>query len=236
MTRGSAGASPLRAPLPAAVLFDMDGLLVNTEPFWFEAEAVVMARMGVSWAPEDQAVLIGGPMKQAVAYMIERAGGGHDPDEVARSLKHEMEALLALGPIRWMPGARELLVSLLGVGTPRALVSSSARALMRHVLAAVHEDVGPDAFDVTLAGDEVARTKPHPDPYLEAANQLGVDPRDCLVLEDSRTGVTSGLAAGCIVIAVPHATPYSLPIEPADRLHLRRSLEGLEPEHLTTHF
>lgn len=233
---GGPESSQLPAKLPVAVLFDMDGLLVDTEPLWFEAEATVMARMGVSWTPGDQAELIGGPMKRAVAYMIERAGGEHDPDEVSRSLKREMEALLAVGPIPWMPGARELLVSLLGIGTPRALVSSSGRALMRHVLASVHDDVGPHAFDVTLAGDEVARTKPHPDPYLEAAKHLGVDPRHCLVLEDSRTGVTSGLAAGCLVIAVPHASPHSPPIEPADRLHVLRSLEGLDPEHLPAHF
>ena len=244
--------------LPAAVLFDMDGLLVDTEPLWFAAESTVMARMGVTMTTRDHAEFVGGPMSRVVEHMIDRAAGEHDPVEVARSLKVEMEALLAAGPIAWMPGARDLVRALADADVPRALVSSSGRALMRHVLAAINDDVGPAAFEVTLAGDEVERTKPHPDPYLRAAALLGVDPADCVVLEDSHTGISAGLAAGCVVIAVPSVVPPAEPsavpsagsirpavpsvvpsarsIRPADRLHVRTSLEGLAPESLPAHF
>ena len=216
---------------PAAVLFDMDGLLVDTEPLWFMAESTVMARMGVQWEPADQSALIGGPMSRAVTYMIDRAGGGYDAAEVARSLKSEMASLLVAGPIAWMPGARELVVSLRQAGIPRALVSSSGRDLVNHVLAVVLAEVGDDAFDLSVAGDEVERTKPHPAPYLEAASRLGVSARHCVVLEDSRTGVTSGLAAGCHVVAVSHATSGSPPIVAAE---LGPELVEAARERLTT--
>lgn len=216
---------------PAAVLFDMDGLLVDTEPLWFMAESTVMARMGVRWEQADQSALIGGPMSRAVAYMIGRAGGGHDALEVARSLKSEMASLLAKGPIAWMPGARELVVSLRQAGIPRALVSSSGRDLVNHVLAVVLDEVGDDVFDLSVAGDEVEHTKPHPAPYLFAAAKLGVSARHCVVLEDSRTGVTSGLAAGCHVVAVPHATSHGEPIVAAE---LGSDLEEAARERLST--
>ncbi len=233
--------------LPAAVLFDMDGLLVDTEPLWFMAESTVMARMGVQWEPADQSALIGGPMSRAVAYMIDRAGGGHDALEVARSLKSEMASLLAEGPIDWMPGARELVVSLRQAGIPRALVSASGRDLVNHVLAMVFAEVGDDVFDLSVAGDEVEHTKPHPAPYLEAAAKLGVSARHCVVLEDSQTGVTSGLAAGCHVVAVPHGPSDAGPIVVAElgpeleeaarqRLSTVRSLHDLTVETLADLF
>jgi HAD superfamily hydrolase (TIGR01509 family) len=122
------------------------------------------------------------------------------------------------------PGAERLLDALVAAGVPCALVSASHRPLVDAVLASV----GGDHFAVTIAGDEVERTKPFPDPYLLAADLLGADPRRCVVLEDSPTGVAAAEAAGCVVVAVP----FMVPIEPAASRHVVGSLLELTPATL----
>jgi HAD superfamily hydrolase (TIGR01509 family) len=189
------------APLPAAVLFDMDGLLVATEATWFATESAIMAGLGVAWGEEHQAALVGGPLRNSVEYMLRVAG---DPDDLPveafeEALLAGMVTRLRSAPVEWMPGARELLAEVEAAGVPAALVSSS----LRIVVDAVLDSVGHEHFATTVSADDVARTKPYPDPYLAAARTLGVDPRDCVVLEDSATGAASGLAAGCAVVAVP---------------------------------
>jgi HAD superfamily hydrolase (TIGR01509 family) len=214
--------------LPAAALVDMDGLLVETESLWFRAEGVVVTELGGLWGSEHSAAMIGGPLERAVACMIEVAGGDHDADAVAQRLLARMEQLLRTEPIHWQPGARELLTSLRAAGVPCALVSASWRSLVDAVLAAVLHEVGEDVFTTTVAGDDLPRTKPHPDPYLEAARRLGVPPARCVVLEDSPTGAAAGLAAGALVVAVPsHA---DIPVQPG--LHRVGSLRDVTPELL----
>lgn len=191
-------------PLPAAVLFDMDGLLVDTERTWFAVETEVMTALGCPWGPEHQAALVGGPMEHSAQYMLDLSGRADvSVQEVSRSLLDGMVTHLRRDPVEWMPGARRLLETVRGSGTPRALVSSSARVLVDAVLDAL----GREHFDVTVSGDDVVRTKPEPDPYLLAAELLGVAASACVAIEDSRPGATSARAAGCVTIVVPSVTP-----------------------------
>ena len=187
-----------------ALLFDMDGTLVDSEHLWLEAEVATMATLGATWTDEDQAYSLGGPMERVIAYMVEKAGGDHDHGEVTATLLAHMERLLRSEHIPWRPGARELLSAARDEGVPRALVSASWRSLVDAVHEEVLHEVGRDAFLVTVAGDEVDRGKPDPAPYLLAARRLGVRPDRCVVLEDSPTGVAAGEASGAMVVAVPH--------------------------------
>lgn len=209
--------------LPAAVLFDMDGTLVDSESLWLEAETLTMAAMGATWTAEDQAYSLGGPLERVIAYMVRKAGGRHDAAEVSDTLLTHIERLMSSQPLAWRPGAAALLDSVREAGVPRALVSASFRSLLDAVHGAVLHEMGSDVFDVTVAGDEVPDGKPHPAPYLIAAERLGVGPARCVVVEDSPTGVASGLAAGMLVVAVPHLVE----IAAADRLVVVDTLEGL---------
>lgn len=191
-------------PLPAAVLFDMDGLLVDTERTWFAVETEVMAGLGAPWGHQHQAALVGGPLEHSAQYMLDISGRTDvSVQDMARLLLDGMVTSLRRGPVEWMPGAQRLLTAVGAAGMPRALVSSSARVLVDAVLDAV----GREDFDVTVSGDDVVRTKPYPDPYLLAANLLGVDAGACVAIEDSRPGATSARAAGCLTIVVPSVTP-----------------------------
>ncbi|WP_433188911.1 HAD family hydrolase [Actinoallomurus sp. CA-150999] len=206
-----------------AVLFDMDGLLLDSERLWLEAEAEVMAWLGGSWGPEHQEFLVGGSLDRTVAYMLELTGTPAAPEEVGRRLLDAMAGLLR-ADVPLMPGARGLLDEVRAAGLPSALVSSTHRALMEYAL----DGLGRDSFTVTVAGDEVSRTKPHPEPYLAATRLLDVDPRRCVALEDSLNGATSGAAAGCHVVAVPSVVP----IDEAPRRTVVTSLREIDLDRL----
>ena len=186
----------------------MDGLLVDTEPLWFETEGEVMARLGASWGIEDQERLLGGSMDNTVGYILAKATRPASPAEVARWMTDGMIKRAAEGRIVVRPGARELVEAVAAAGLPYALVTGSQRPFTEAVLASTGF-----RFPVTVTGDDVTRTKPDPEPYLLAAKLLDVDPGQCVALEDSPNGVASATAAGCHVIAVPSLVP----IEPAPR-------------------
>jgi HAD superfamily hydrolase (TIGR01509 family) len=185
-----------------AVLFDMDGLLVDTEPLWFETESEVMARLGAQWTVADQERLLGGSMSNTVGYLLSKAVRPAAADEVARWMLDGMLDRAAQGRVIVRPGARELLSAVAAAGIPYALVTSSQREFAEAVIHGAGF-----RFPVTVAAEDVPATKPAPDPYLHAAKRLNADPERCVAIEDSPNGVASATAAGCRVIAVPSLTP-----------------------------
>lgn len=208
---------------PHAVLFDMDGLLIDSESVWLEVESEVMAWLGGEWTPAHQERLVGGSLYVAVDLMLELTGADVPREEVGRRMLDGMaERLGACVPM--MPGAKDLLAEVRAAGVTAALVSSSHRRLIEPVLDAV----GREHFALSVAGDEVTRTKPHPEPYLTAAARLGADPARCVVLEDSPNGVAAAEAAGCVTVAVPGL----LPIPPAPGRTVVASLREMDLERL----
>jgi HAD superfamily hydrolase (TIGR01509 family) len=185
-----------------AVLFDMDGLLIDSERLWLEVETETMRWLGGTWGEEQQKQLVGSSLDRASAYMLELTGADVPAAEVGRRMVDGMvERLTTCVPM--MPGAKELLTQVRDAGVPAGLVSSSHRALVDPALDAM----GRELFALSVAGDEVGRTKPDPEPYLTAAARLGAVPGRCVVLEDSPNGVAAAEAAGCPVIAVPCLLP-----------------------------
>ena len=211
---------------PAAVLWDMDGTLVDTEPHWIAAGHALMARHGASWSHEQALQLVGSALPDSgrllAAHLAAEAGVHLDPAAIVEELIAEVVRQVSASVV-WRPGALDLLRALGERGVPCALVTMSYRSLAGTVAALV-----PGAFAVVVAGDEVARGKPAPDPYLRAAELLGVDPARCVVLEDSAPGVASGEAAGCRVVACPHMVP----IPPAPGRSRVRSLAELDVDAL----
>lgn len=185
-----------------AVLFDMDGLLVNSEPLWFEVEAEIMDRLGSPWGPADQQHLIGGSLHRSTAYMQAKATVPVSQETIGEWLTQGMAALMRRRGVPLMPGAAALLAEITAAGLPHALVTSAERDIMDAAL----EHIGV-RFPVTVCAADVIRGKPNPEPYLRAAARLGVAPERCAALEDSPTGITSAHAAGCAVVAVPSVPP-----------------------------
>ncbi|MER5640546.1 HAD family phosphatase [Kitasatospora sp. NPDC002227] len=199
-----------------AVLLDMDGTLVDTEDFWWQAEASLFAELGHPLDEQDRAHVVGGPMTRVIDYLLARTGLEIDPAELTVLINRRFVDLLA-GGVPLMPGAERLLNTLDAHGIPAALVSASHR----HIIDLVLYSLGAEHFAFSVAGDEVARTKPHPDPYLLAAARFGAEPARCVVIEDAPTGVQAAEAAGCPVIAVPSIAT----IEPAPGRLVLPSLE-----------
>ncbi len=203
-TGPSAGRSAdLRAQgLPAAVLWDMDGTLVDTEPYWMAEEHLLVSEFGGTWTDADAHALIGNALIDSAHY-IQRHGGVTLPAE-------EIIARLTTGVVRriavevpWRPGAREMLTDLHDLGVPCALVTMSYREMAEAIIGTLPGEY----FRFLVTGDEVTHGKPHAEPYLKAAGLLGVAPGECVAIEDSLTGVASAEAAGVPLLAVEHLVP-----------------------------
>jgi HAD superfamily hydrolase (TIGR01509 family) len=211
-----------------AVLFDMDGLLINSEPLWLMAETEVMRRLGGEpWTEADQQVLLGGSLDRTVRYLQLKATVPQPRDVIADWLMTAMEDLIGSEGVPLQPGAGELLAGVRAAGLAHGLVTSSERGFMDAVLASTGL-----RFDVTVCADDVTRTKPDPEPYLLAAKLLGTEPGRCFALEDSPNGVASATGAGCRVFAVPSLVP--IPAGPGrtvlrSLLDLRATPDGLFP-------
>ncbi|MET7622589.1 HAD family phosphatase [Streptomyces sp. NPDC005408] len=208
-----------------AVFLDMDGTLVDTEGFWWDAEVEVFADLGHELDEAWRDVVVGGPMTRSAGYLIEATGADITLAELTVLLNERFENRIGRG-VPLMPGAARLLAELARHNVPTALVSASHRRIIDRILASL----GPQYFALSVAGDEVARTKPHPDPYLLAARGLGAEPARCAVIEDTATGVAAAEAAGCRVVAVPSVAP----IAPADGRVVVRSLEEVDLGFLRT--
>jgi HAD superfamily hydrolase (TIGR01509 family) len=188
--------------LPAAVLWDMDGTLVDTEPYWIEAERELVAEHGGVWTDDHAHALVGNPLLVSAEYIRVHGNVDLPPEEIVERLLDRVVAAVRRR-VPWRPGVRELLDELAGEGVPCALVTMSWMRLAD----AVTEQLPAGTFDAVVTGDQVRHGKPHPEPYLTAAALLGVRPGDCLAIEDSPTGTASAAAAGVPVVAVPAVVP-----------------------------
>ena len=215
-----------------AVLFDMDGTLVETEELWGEAMFELAARLGGRMSADARARTVGTSMRVAMQILHDDLGVVRSEAELladAAWIEARVAEMMAAG-IAWRSGAAELLRAVRSAGLATALVTTTPRSLADIVLATIRADLGFDPFDLSVCGDEVPARKPDPAPYLQAMAALGVEPAECVVVEDSAAGIAAGLAAGAAVIGVPMMQS----VEPADGLVLLDGLEGLGPAELAT--
>jgi HAD superfamily hydrolase (TIGR01509 family) len=209
-----------------AVLFDMDGTLVDSEKLWEVALQVLYSRLGGELTPAVREATVGGSAESLMQIIYTDLGLNPDADEMAAHSDwlHDYTADLFDGGLPWCDGARELLDTLADSAVPMALVTNTRRALTERAL----DSIGRHYFAASVCGDEVVRAKPGPDPYQRAAALLGFDPAQCLAIEDSVTGAASAEDAGCPVLVVPNDVEVP---DSARRRHVT-SLLGLDVARL----
>jgi len=211
--------TPPRDPgLPAAVLFDMDGTLVDSEKVWDVTLAELAAHLGGVLSPEVRAALVGRPLDASVRMLQRSLGVDADAELSGRLLLDATREHFARG-LPWRAGAAELLGAVRRSGVPVALVTSTSRELVDVALRSMAVP-----FDAVVCGDEVVHPKPDPEPYATAAGLLGVDPARCVAVEDSPTGAASAEAAGCAVLVVPS----EVPVPAGPRRTVLPTLEGVD--------
>lgn len=211
------------ADLPAAVLWDMDGTLVDTEPYWIAAEHELVAEFGGTWTHELALQLVGSPLLISAQFILDNSPVDLPAEEIVHRLQGRVVERIA-DVVPWRPGARELLTACRAAGIPCALVTMSWTQLASAVVSAMPVD----SFAVTITGDRVTHGKPHPEPYERALAELGVAAGDCVALEDSPTGVRSAVAAGVPTLAIPHV----LDVPAIAGATVVAHLEGLTPTDL----
>ena len=209
--------------LPAAVLWDMDGTLVDTEPYWIDAEFELAERYGAEWTREDALSLVGNELLESARYVRKRMELDLTAEEIVELLLDGVVARVER-EVPWRPGARELLEDLRAHGVRCALVTMSYARFVAPILA----HLPPETYTVIVTGDQVTYGKPHPEPYAPAAAALGVRPSECLAIEDSNTGAKSAEAAGCTVLVVEN----HVPVLPGERRVIRPTLTGMRATDL----
>jgi HAD superfamily hydrolase (TIGR01509 family) len=219
-----------------AVLFDMDGTLVDSEKLWDVSMRELYARFGGVMTPEVRGATVGGSAESVIKLVFADLGLPPDPQEMAdvADWLHEITGDLFDAGLPWCDGARELLDELAAADVPMALVTNTRRALTERAL----NSIGRHYFTVSVCGDEVLNGKPAPDPYRQAAALLGLDPAHCLAIEDSVTGAASAEGAGCPVLVVPNdvevpAGPrrrHARTLAEIDLDGLRRVYRDLQPD------
>lgn len=205
------------------VLFDMDGTLLDSEKIWDVALVDLATWLGGELSAAARTRMVGSSLARSVAILHHDLDVDADPESSGAYLT-ERTAELFRTELIWKPGARELLAAVRSAGVPAALVTSTHRRLTEIAL----DTLGRANFAAVVCGDEAARPKPNPDPYLRAAQLLGVPAQRCVAVEDSPLGVAAASAAGCAVLAVPS----EVPLEPAPRVTVRHSLVGLSVDDL----
>ena len=201
-----------------AVFFDMDGLLVDSEPEWLKSESEISAAYGYQWTSQDQVACLGGPLSRVGQYMHEKCNQAETPDFFTRKIVEvQSEKMRSYTP--FMPGAYELVKDLQKNGVKTGLVSASPRIIVDAVL----DNVGAELFPFSISSDDVERTKPHPDAYLKAAQLTNSAIENCLVFEDSLTGIGAATSSGAWLVAVPHLVH----VDESERVRVIKSLEQL---------
>lgn len=201
-----------------AVFFDMDGLMVDSEPEWFLSEVDVTKPFGYTWLEEDQIACLGGPLSKVGQYMFDKCGRQQSPQFFTQTLIDTQVARMR-GNTPTMPGAIELVRELQSHGVKTGLVSASPR----NIVDAVLDNLGHELFPFSISADDVKKTKPDPEGYLKAATMSGSEISDCLIFEDSLTGMNAAIASGAYLIGVPHLVT----IEESNRVRVIKSLEQL---------
>jgi HAD superfamily hydrolase (TIGR01509 family) len=201
-----------------AVFFDMDGLMVDSEPEWFKSEIEVTGKFGYTWTEDDQIACLGGPLSRVGTYMYEKCGGAESPEYFTQTLI-DTQTLKMRGNTPTMPGALDLVRELQEHGIKTGLVSASPR----NIVDAVLDNLGHDLFPFSISSNDVENTKPHPDCYLKAATMTESNIQNCLVFEDSLTGMKAATSSGAYLIAVPHLVT----IEESTKVRVIDSLERL---------
>ena len=201
-----------------AVFFDMDGLLVDSEPEWLKSESEITAAYGYQWTSQDQVACLGGPLSRVGQYMHDKCNQAETPDFFTNKLV-EVQSEKMRSHTPFMPGAYELVKDLQKNGVKTGLVSASPRIIVDAVL----DNVGAELFPFSISSDDVERTKPHPDAYLKAAQLTNSAIENCLVFEDSLTGVGAATSSGAWLIAVPHLVH----VDESERVRVIKSLEQL---------
>ncbi|CAM2820476.1 MULTISPECIES: HAD family hydrolase [Dermacoccus] len=184
---------------PHGVLWDMDGTLIDTEPYWMEAENDLIESHGGTWSDAQAFQLVGNALIVSGRIIKEQTGIPLTPEEIVDALL-ERAVVKLREHVPWRPGARELLLAARDAGLPCALVTMSYESFARVLV----DSLPAGTFEVVVTGDMVEHGKPHPEPYLRAAHNLALAPEQCVAIEDSATGVRSAVAAGVPTLAVPH--------------------------------
>jgi HAD superfamily hydrolase (TIGR01509 family) len=213
--------------LPAAVLWDMDGTIIDSEPYWLASESEFAASYDSSWGHDDGLGVIGMSLYESSKILKERVGSPLEPQQIIDQITDGVLSQLER-EIPWRPGARELLQLLKANNVKTALVTGS----MHRMAQKVSEQIGFIAFDVIVGGDDVLNGKPHPDSYLLAAQMLGVEATDCVAFEDSLTGITAAEAAGTKAVGIPHIVDIPM----AEGRTLWPTLEGVTMAELKALF
>lgn len=195
--------TPIELELPQAILWDMDGTLIDSEPFWQAAEYELVESGGGTWTHEDALALVGSDLL-AAAHVLVAAGAPMEPQQVVEFLVERVSTLINAA-VPWRVNAQETLAWIKDAGVKCALVTSSHAPIAQ----AFVDATVPGTFDVVVSGDNVPQGKPAPDPYLLAAQKLGVDVTQCIALEDSNTGITSAIAAGARTIGIEAIMPVA---------------------------
>ena len=192
--------------------------MVDSEPEWFKSEIEVTGKFGYTWTEDDQIACLGGPLSRVGTYMYEKCGGAESPEYFTQTLI-DTQTLKMRGNTPTMPGALDLVRELQSNGIKTGLVSASPR----NIVDAVLDNLGHDLFPFSISSDDVVNTKPHPDCYLKAASMTDSDITNCLIFEDSLTGMNAAISSGAFLIAVPHLVT----IEESSKVRVISSLEQL---------